>query len=109
MNGLAKTKDGRSFALECCMAEGHVWKEIDTTDMIEEVDGDAATDSDEDPFAKEGYDASANDSLDTTTVVTYSVKILYTAKFAQFTPDVQGFVDTLIDESNQGRPEIYEV
>ena len=40
---------------------------------------------------------------DTTTVVTFSVKIYYSKKFKEATPDVDGCIDKLIATSNEGQ------
>ena len=39
---------------------------------------------------------------DTESIVTYTVKVYYTPKFAAFTDDVEGFIDEVITETNQG-------
>merc|ERR1711922_106232 len=39
---------------------------------------------------------------DTTTIVTYSVKIYYDKKFKAATSDIDGFLDQVIQETNQG-------
>ena len=96
MNGLAKTADGKSYHLECCMSQGHVWKEIDTTNMTEEVDDAGVADNANMalPPLSEGAE-----NMD---IVTYSVKIYYTQAFADETPDLQGYFNILLDETNQG-------
>merc|ERR1719175_494082 len=39
---------------------------------------------------------------DTTTIVTYTVKIYYTKEFKAVTSDIDGFMDQVIQETNQG-------
>jgi hypothetical protein len=101
MHGHAMTSTGLSFTLEFCGAEGHVWKEVD----VESLGGNEGIDFDSDNSEDE---RSAHDELlrqssaDTTTVVTYSVKFYYTPSFAASTPDIEGFIDQVIAETNQG-------
>ena len=39
---------------------------------------------------------------DTTTIVTYTVKVYYTPQFEAHTSDIKGFVDQVVQETNQG-------
>merc|ERR1719228_2431066 len=39
---------------------------------------------------------------DTTTIVTYTVKVYYTPQFKAATADIDGYVDQLIQDTNQG-------
>ena len=41
-------------------------------------------------------------SADTRTIVTYTVKVYYTPQFAATTADIDGFIDQVIQETNQG-------
>merc|ERR1719295_1439907 len=77
LNGHAMTAEGRSFAIENCGAQGHVWKEIDIANLPENED------------FSDDHHANSSSSLDTltpvsdtSTIVTFSVKIYYTARFA---------------------------
>ena len=98
MFGAVKT-GGRAFSLENCGA-GHVWIEYNQTsfesederfEMKEEEDNRGAT--------KDNMFEAASDS---TTMVEFSVMIYYTRQFAAVTPDIPGFVDQVLAETNQG-------
>lgn len=98
LNGHAMI-NGESFVLENCLDEGHVWKKLNLESLGE----------------NEGVDYLGLENLisevpapewrtleDTTSMATYSVKFYYTADFAAVTPDIQGFIDQVIAETNQG-------
>ena len=93
----------RSYVLEYCGSAGHVWKEIDvqsmgeheTVDFIETEEISVADRS-------EHLNRIEEASRDTTTMVTYSVKFYYTPEFAAATADIEGFLDQVIAETNQG-------
>ena len=94
----ASTYNGDSFVLEGCGDEGHVWKQIDVASLgddegvpLEEVGND-------------GVNGELHQRLvtDNTTVITYSVKFYYTPQFQAVTPDIEGFVDSVVAETNQG-------
>ena len=95
MNGHAMTSDDRSFVIENCGSEGHVFKEIDI-DNLDSEDTAIFTNS----GRRQGGRMLA--VIDNTTVVTYSVQIYYTKEFAAVTPDIQGWMDAVIAETNQG-------
>ena len=98
MHGHAMTSDGRSFVIESCGSQGHVFKEIDLTN-IEESEGI------DDEIVQNNTRRRAGKiriPSDKTTIVTYSVMIYYTKAFADITPDIEGFTDILISETNQG-------
>ena len=42
------------------------------------------------------------DTSDNTSVVTYSAMFYYTTEFAEITPDIPGYIDQLLAETNQG-------
>jgi len=93
LNGHLTTADGRSIIIQNCAKDGHVLKDLDLTALQDY------------PYEVNTTEASASERMivsDTTTIVTYSVKVYYTPLFAQMNPDVKGFVDTCIDETNQG-------
>merc|ERR1719167_1358813 len=78
LNGHAMTAEGRSFAIENCGSEGHIWKEIDISNMQEGYEHSDIVHSDT-------LLANLTRVSDITTIVTYSVKIYHTARFAATT------------------------
>merc|ERR1711962_1570721 len=97
LNGHAMMADGKSYVVEHCGAVGHVWKEIDVTHLKEDDDHSPNEDFN---FVEQPVDERA--LSDNTTVVTYTVKVYYTAAFAASTSDIEGFVDSAVAETNQG-------
>merc|ERR1711937_942524 len=98
LNGHATMADGRSYVVEHCGAVGHVWKEIDVAHLKE--DDDHSPDEDFGSFVAPPVDERA--LTDNSTVVTYTVKVYYTAAFAASTPDIEGLVASAVAETNQG-------
>merc|ERR1712212_605551 len=84
---------GRSYVVENCGAVGHVWKEIDVT-HLHEADEHLRS------FVAPQVDGRA--LSDNSTVVTYTVKVYYTAAFAASTPDIDGFINMALSETNMG-------
>ena len=97
MQGNALTFDGKSFEIENCGNEKHVFKEMDTSKLDD--DEDYGKDEMGGQFS---ISEDTKGTFDTTTVVTYSVQIYYTKEFAASTADIQTFTDSLIDTTNQG-------
>ena len=97
MNGHAMSADSRSYVIENCGSQGHVFKEIDISKFVDDED-----------YGNEGVKGNSRERsntqtvADTTTIVTYSVQIYFTKKFADATSDIQGFTDLVIAETNQG-------
>jgi len=90
-HGHATLADGTAYSLEYCGDGEHVFKQYDTSKFPahESID--------------EGIVPTEDLSTDDiSTVVTYSIKIYYTEEFAKVTSDIQGFVDQIIAETNQG-------
>merc|ERR1719288_57603 len=91
--GTISTEDGRAFAIEKCF-NNHVWIEYDVQAFDESV----------------GLTSHGNDTLavtrdlttDMTTIVTFSVKFYYTQEFSDITADIEGFIDQVIAETNEG-------
>jgi len=91
--GTISTEDGRAFAIEKCF-NNHVWIEYDVQAFDESV----------------GLTSHGNDTLavtrdlttDMTTMVTFSVKFYYTQEFSDITADIEGFIDQVIAETNEG-------
>ena len=86
---------GRSFVLEHCTND-HFWIEYDTK-TFEEEQGDDIHEAGPPPDGM-GSDALEDDGA----VAEFSVMIYYTAQFAAITPDIAGFVDQVLAETNQG-------
>ena len=97
MHGHALTSNGRSFVIESCGSQGHVYKEINLTNINESV-------GIVDEIVQNSTRRRAGNTRikDNTTIVTYSVMIYYTKAFADITPDIEGYTDILISETNQG-------
>jgi len=97
----AVTADGRSFVLENCVEDGHVWKEQDTTQFREEmsVPDTRATSAAQ---INHNYDALVEKAKNSKASASYSVKIYYTQDMLMATPDFDGFSDLAVAETNQG-------
>ena len=92
--GSIKMEDGSSFGIEHC-GDYHIAKEFDMSSFKEDI---AITDG-----VKSGFDMSSGDYFtDNTTIVTYSVMFYYTPEFASITTDIDGYIDQVLDETNQG-------
>ena len=96
--GHAALDDGNSYVIEYCGSDIHAIKHLDVQNM-ELDDGD---DSLQDKNSSLGLTRITMEDVDTTTIVTYSVKVYYTPEFADATEDVQGFIEQVIAETNQG-------
>ena len=96
MFGSLKTHGGKSYSIEKGR-RGYVWKDFDTRSFKPEIPkrSSAPKDVSKQKLVQQGVN-------DTTTVVTYSVMIYYTPEFAAATPDIEGWVDQVLAESNQG-------
>ena len=92
--GNINTKDGREYEIESCH-NGHVLKEIDVKNLGSESPKMPSLDMAQSPLE---VDATA----DTTTIVTFSVMFYYTPEFEAETADIEGFVDQIIDITNEG-------
>jgi len=92
--GSIKTHDGGSFAIEQCH-NNHILKVFNVKLF-----------PDEECFPIESKsmieDSKTKSVADNKTIVTYSVMIYYTLQFASVTADVEGFVNQVIAETNQG-------
>jgi len=97
----ASTNNGDSFVLESCGAEGHIWKQIDV-DSLGVDEGVDLEEWENDGVNRELHQDLMRQGTDNTTVVTYSVKFYYTPEFQAVTPDIDGFVDSVVAETNIG-------
>jgi len=92
--GSINTHEGRSFSIEKCK-DVHLWKEFDVENfelnMPERI-----------PNSGNASMASRAWIEDRTTIATYSVMIYYTPEFAEVTADIEGWVDLVLEEANEG-------
>jgi len=99
INGLfghVSTDDGRSFVIENCGEEGHVFKEIDISKLEEDIPIMSHNGEDADNFDF------SNSSSRQGQMPTYSVKVYYTPEFAASTPKLDDYIKLAIAETNQG-------
>merc|ERR1719186_157041 len=89
---------GDSYVIEYCGQETHVLKKLDVDNMMEDDIEDDYYDS----ANSSEIDMRADATSDTTTIVTYTVKVYYTRQFQAATADIDGFLDQVIQETNQG-------
>merc|ERR1719228_867576 len=88
--------NGASYVIEYCRNNGsyiHVLKQMDVDNMAEDSMPDQNTD-----VADMNYD----DIEDMTSIVTFTVKVYYTPQFKAATADIDGWLDQVIEETNQG-------
>jgi len=93
--GHVSTLDGRSFVVENCGQDGHVFKEIDIANIGEDV---AVVDE----TGGQQIDYDSNQPEMEQGGATFSVKFYYTPEFAEATADIDGFLDQVLSETNQG-------
>jgi len=100
-HGHSSTAEGGNFVLENCgPAHGHVWKKMDYTGL-------RGADPIRLPPGKgnqrlKGVRLQQVGPSDYTTMANFSIKFYYTPEFAAVTPDIPGFIEQLITETNQG-------
>ena len=90
--GNINTKDGREYEIESCH-KGHVLKEIDVKNLGSEAPEMPSLDMSQ---------SSSEAEADNTTIVTFSLMFYYTPEFEAVTADIEGFVDQIIDITNEG-------
>ena len=78
----------------CGDSGGHVWKQLEP--LQEEHDAIIQ------PKAKDGILNNNVYDIDDETMVSFTVKFYYTKEFAETTEDIDGFLDLVIAETNQG-------
>ena len=103
--GHAQLDDDRSYVIEFCGDDGHVLKELDVQKLGANVGfGDVIEDEEQTtPAARAKRSAHLERAKrDTTTIATYTVKFYYTPQVAAVTSDIDGFIDQVIQETNQG-------
>ena len=89
------THDGRNYAIEKCKT-GHIWKEFDAKSFEPNM-----------PLLVTSSRQYLNSSisqkvLDDGSIKTYSIMVYYTPEFAAVTEDIEGWVDLVLEEANQG-------
>ena len=102
MHGHAMLASGEDYTLEYCGGQGHVWKEIDATNLGENEGVDFEEDINGVNIRADHNQYVRQAEADNVTMVTYSVKFYYTPQFAAVTADIDGFIDQVIAETNQG-------
>ena len=90
--GNINTHDWKEYEIESCH-NGHVLKEIDVKNL--------EADKPEIPILVKPQ-SPADATVDNTTVVTFSLMFYYTPEFEAITADIEGFVDQIIDITNEG-------
>ena len=95
--GTLNTHDGREFEIESCH-NGHVFKEIDVASLEPALP--AVPDVADQPLSRLKRAGVMNE--DNTTIETYSIMFYYTQEFEEITADIEGFVDHIIDITNEG-------
>ena len=102
MFGNLETSTGRSFSLERCYS-GHTWKEFDVTSFEDEDHSSSEELGDEEEVeSRKMTELRKSATEDRTTPATYSVMFYYTPDFEAITPDIAGFIDQVLAETNQG-------
>merc|ERR1712200_253972 len=87
--------NGASHVIEYCDDLIHVIKRVDVDNLGEDFVVDNVDERNE-------TDALRDEVADFTTIVTYTVKVYYTPHFERITPDVDGYINLLIQATNQG-------
>jgi len=90
---------GDSYVIEFCGNKTHVLKKLDVSSMGGNMGVDTVEVEGEKSGAMDVHDDSVEDK---TTIVTYSVKVYYTPQFRASTADIEGFIDQVIQVTNQG-------
>ena len=91
------TNHGRAFEIEHCHGKTHVFKEMDMSQLGKDDENYSKAE-----IGNKFISSSGDMATDSTTIVTYSVQIYYTKEFADSTPDINTFTDSLISITNQG-------
>ena len=102
MHGHAMMSDGKSFSLEYCGKQVHVWKEIDVANLEESESVDLEDEINTVRAQRAHKKLVRQGRADNVTKATYSIKFYYTPQFAAATPDIEGYLDQVIAETNQG-------
>jgi len=98
LHGHVATMDGRSFVIENCGTSGHVFKELDLS--VIGLDNAITEDYSGDPHGPIQRSLSLEDNRQSKP--TYSIFFYYTPEFKANTPDIDGFLDQVLAETNQG-------
>ena len=99
MFGSFKTSSGRSFAIEKC-SSGHMWQEFNVNSFEEDSDDELGV---KEATRRKVSTLNRSGAIkDTTTQATYSVMFYYTPEFEAATPDIPGYINEVLAETNQG-------
>jgi len=96
----------RSFVIENMKhgATDHLWKELNIKDLDHDEQELVGSPNNDRPLERERYSTMApmEESTDNQTLVHYSIIFYYTKDFAANTEDINGFIDHIVAELNQG-------
>jgi hypothetical protein len=91
--------NGDSYVVEYCGQGIHVIKQLDVANLGENSGVDSVEFEDGTKLMRSLTPA---ERQDTTTIVTFTVKVYYTPEFAAVTSDIDGFIEQVMQETNQG-------
>jgi hypothetical protein len=94
--------NGDSYVVEYCGNGVHVFKQLDVDNLGENIGEEDEPSLDEEEGNNFLRSLTPEQRQDTTTIVTYTVKVYYTPEFAAVTADIEGFIEQVIQETNQG-------
>ena len=100
--GRATLSNGRTFLIENCGIEGHVWMELDVEHDMEEKEDDAifVDFQGDDYLFSHGARRGVKPSKDNHTIFTYSIKVYMTSEFKKHTPKHEEFINSAISIGN---------
>ena len=96
--GHMQMDNGDSYVVEYCGNGVHVFKQLDV-DKLGDDNGEEDEQDEEFAFQR-ALTPEYRDDI--TTIVTFTIKVYYTPTFAAVTADIEGFVEQVIQETNQG-------
>ena len=94
--GSINMHDGRSFAIEKC-SQIHIWKEFDVASFEQNKPAERPT-----TYSNSSKAMNPRRIEDRSIISNYSVMIYYTPEFAAVTADIEGWVDLVLEEANEG-------
>ena len=99
MFGSVHMPDGSAYGLEKCQF-GYVWKEFDMDIELGEFIPEKLLAEEENYNYLDNVDPQS--MKDNNSMVTYSVMFYYTAEFEKITQDINGWIDQVLCDTNQG-------
>jgi len=102
MHAHCKLASGNSIKLEYCGIEGHVWKLLGSPIIQDEGELDHGLLEPDGPNVVADFNGLVEKGKASDDPASYSVKFYYTKAFKAATPDIEGFTDLCIAETNQG-------